>query len=374
GEPAVAPCPRVRGAGAGPPRRAGRSAADADPAPAPQSLSAAVAVPRSLAELDAVEVDERTLEAVLALLREHLNLADVQPEDDFFDLGGSSAVLVHILGRVKVLLGADVDIREFLARPTPLGLARAAVSARQAGTSAVRLLRPGQGRPVYLLCDVLGQLNSFHTLVQRLGTERPVYGLAPAVSRADGSRRSISEVAADVTEQLAQAQPTGEFSLLGYSFGGLVAYEAAHRLSGRGREIAYLGLIDVASPEAVLSPAEIRAKRWSQRLDKVRADAPGTAVRFARRRLGRPVADDTQVDPELAGYQQVFDTHLPARYHGAVVYYEAEEQLPVVGSQLAVWKRSAPNMLVTSIPGDHESLLAEPAVTAVAARISATLR
>ena len=364
------PAPRSETATAGhatavPPAAASTSAAPLGPSPA---------APRSPEQLDAVEVDEDTLRAVLALLEEHLNLADIDPTDDFFDLGGSSALLVHILGRVKVGLGADVDIREFLARPTPEGLARAVVSARRAGASTVKLLRPGQGRPVYLLCDVLGQLNSFHTLVSRLDTDRPVYGLAPDVSREDGSRRSIAEVAVDVTEQLAQAHPEGAFSLLGYSFGGLVAYEAANHLAGRGREIAYLGLIDVASPEAVLSPAEIRAKRWSQRLDKVKADAPGAAVRFARRRLGRPVENDVQGDPEMANYQQVFDAHLPARYRGAVVYYEAEEQLPMVGSQLAVWKRSAPNMLVTSIPGNHESLLAEPAVTTVAARISATLR
>ncbi|GAA4556780.1 acetoacetate--CoA ligase [Pseudonocardia xishanensis] len=348
--------------------------AEATPEAAPAAAPVSVAAPRSPDELDAVEVDETTLRSVLALLQEHLNLADIRPDDDFFDLGGSSALLVHILGRVKVGLGADVDIREFLARPTPEGLARAVVSARRAGSSTVKLLRPGQGRPVYLVCDVLGQLNSFHTLVSRLDTERPVYGLAPEVSREDGSRRSIAEVALDVTEQLAQAHPEGAFSLLGYSFGGLVAYEAAHHLAGRGREIAFLGLIDVASPEAVLSPAEIRAKRWSQRLDKVKVDAPGTAVRFARRRLGRPVATDVQGDPEMASYQQVFDAHLPARYRGAVVYYEAREQLPVIGSQLAVWRRSAPNMMVTPIPGNHESLLAEPAVSEVAARISATLR
>lgn len=325
------------------------------------------------AQLDPADVDEATLREVVELLEAQLNLADVRPDDDFFDLGGSSAVLVHVLGRVKVLLGADVDIREFLTDPTPAGLARAVVSARAAGTASVKLLRPGQGRPVYLLCDVLGQLNSFHTLVTRLTVDRPVYGIAPAVAREDGSRLPIAEVAKEVTAQLAEAQPEGPFSLLGYSFGGLVAYEAAHALAGRGREIAFLGLIDVASPEAVLSSAELRAKRWSQRLDKVRADAPGTAVRFARRRLGRPVPTDLQGDPEMAAYQQVFDTHLPARYHGAVVYYQAEEQLPLIGGRLDVWRRSAPNLLVTPIPGDHESLLAEPAVTAVAARISATL-
>jgi thioesterase domain-containing protein len=82
-------------------------------------------------------------------------------------------------------------------------------------------------------------------------------------------------------------------------------------------------------------------------------------------------------DPADAAWHDswgVFNAYRLSPYDGAATYYLAEQQLPFVGNNLDAWRRSAPNLLVTRVPGVHDELLSEAYVPHVAARISATLR
>lgn len=59
--------------------------------------------------------------------------------------------------------------------------------------------------------------------------------------------------AADAIEALA---PAGELMIAGYSFGGSIAFEAAHRLRERGRKVAMLGILDLVMHDpSVVEPA-----------------------------------------------------------------------------------------------------------------------
>jgi nonribosomal peptide synthetase DhbF len=51
-------------------------------------------------------------------------------------------------------------------------------------------------------------------------------------------------MSADYLDQIRNIQPGGPYHLLGYSFGGLVAFGIAHRLQVQGEQIALLGLLD----------------------------------------------------------------------------------------------------------------------------------
>ncbi|MEV7728753.1 amino acid adenylation domain-containing protein [Streptomyces sp. NPDC087917] len=61
---------------------------------------------------------------------EVLNLPDVGPEDDLFDLGGHSLTVIQIAARLRDALGVELDFDIFFDVPTPAGIA-AAVRARQ---------------------------------------------------------------------------------------------------------------------------------------------------------------------------------------------------------------------------------------------------
>jgi acetoacetyl-CoA synthetase len=325
-------------------------------------------------------VDEQALRDTTRLWCAVLGLERAEPDDDFSDVGGTSRRLMSLLRRVSLELGADVPLERFLAEPTPRGIARAVTRARSAGTQEVRVLREGIGRPLFLLSDVWGQFAMYGGLLEHLQTERPLYGLLVPLADEAGRRKRIPELTVETLSRLRAAQPEGPYSLIGYSFGGLVAYEVAAALEAAGQSVAYLGMLDVMAPAAALTRFERGGRRAAKVLEAI---ASGYLIRAVRRRLpwlpGGKAANSTWALFKASG--RVASGHRPSPYGGAVTYYLAKERLPVVGSSLAAWRRSAPHLMVTDVPGRHEGrgprhpgLLAAEHAETLAARVSATLR
>jgi len=305
-----------------------------------------------------------------------LGIDDAGPDDDFGDLGGTSRQVLSLLRRIRLDLGVDVPVQEFGRRPTLGGLAAAVAVAGASGTPSAPVLRPGQGRPLFLVPDAWGQLNLYGGLVERLATGRPVLGLHLTLDDDDGRHRSVPEVAAQALTRIREAQPHGPYSLLGYSFGGLVAYEVAARLRAAGEEVRFLGLVDVLPPFAAYTRREARARGWARRLETARRRLRAPLRRAPSAESGGPGSEGAF----FAGSQRVADAYLPPAYDGAVTYYLAEERLPLVGNSLSAWRRVAPHLLVTEVPGAHMDLddgrtgvLGGPNVPTLAARVSATL-
>ena len=101
------------------------------------------------------------------------------------------------------------------------------------------------------------------------------------------------------------------------------------------------------------------------------------------RRLRLPARHDSAAteDEFFQGSYEAANCWRPAPYAGAVTYYLAEGRPPLVGNSLAAWRRVAPHLLVTEVPGHHgdhndsrPSVLSARFVGSLAARVSATLR
>ncbi|MCX5394959.1 amino acid adenylation domain-containing protein [Streptomyces sp. NBC_00094] len=78
----------------------------------------------------AADTGDETTGTVRRIWAEVLNLPDVGPEDDLFDLGGHSLTVIQIAARIRDALGVEVDFDVFFDVPTPAGIA-AAVRERQ---------------------------------------------------------------------------------------------------------------------------------------------------------------------------------------------------------------------------------------------------
>lgn len=79
---------------------------------------------------DPADPGDETTGTVRRIWAEVLNLPDVGPEDDLFDLGGHSLTVIQIAARIRDALGVEVDFDVFFDVPTPAGIA-AAVRERQ---------------------------------------------------------------------------------------------------------------------------------------------------------------------------------------------------------------------------------------------------
>ncbi|MFC8716162.1 acyl carrier protein [Kitasatospora sp. NPDC057198] len=74
------------------------------------------------------------LDSLTAVFRRVLELAEVPADGNFFLLGGDSLVATRVLSAVARAHGVELTFEEFLADPTPAGLA-ARVTAGTAGTT-----------------------------------------------------------------------------------------------------------------------------------------------------------------------------------------------------------------------------------------------
>jgi acetoacetyl-CoA synthetase len=314
------------------------------------------------------------LERLSRIWCEVLDLPEADPADELSDVGGTSRQAVRLLRRVALEVGVEVPVSAFYARPTLTGLAAAVAAGQASGTVRVPLLRSGTGDPLHLVADYLGQLNSYHRLVQSLTTERPVYGLMPSVFDKHGGRRPIADVVEETLSLLQASRPSGPYRLLGYSFGGLVAFEVAGRLRAAGETVAYLGLLDVHPPEVLLTTAELRAKRAATATRRLRTALSRRGLTAARRYADR--RRTFAVNPKTMTHLKawaLFNAYRPSCYEGAVTYYLARQRLPFVGNTLAAWRRIAPHLLVTEVPGNHPFLLDQANIDELAAHVSTTL-
>jgi nonribosomal peptide synthetase CepC len=93
-----------------------------------------------LADRGSGKVPESETEKVLcALYAEILGVERVGVDDAFHDLGGSSALAMRLIARIREELGADLPIRQLFSSPTPAGVARAlAAKSRPALEAATR--------------------------------------------------------------------------------------------------------------------------------------------------------------------------------------------------------------------------------------------
>ena len=81
--------------------------------------------------------------------------------------------------------------------------------------------------------------------MRHLPADRPIYGLqARGIVQPEMAPRTLEDMAADYLSTIRQIQPIGPYNLLGWSFGGLVAYAIATNLQAQGENVGLLALLD----------------------------------------------------------------------------------------------------------------------------------
>jgi thioesterase domain-containing protein len=98
--------------------------------------------------------------------------------------------------------------------------------------------------PLFCVHPVGGEVVAYRELALRLGPERPVYGLQSPEPPVE----DISAMSALYLEAVRQVQPAGPYHFVGWSMGGVVAYEMARQLAAVGEQVETLALLDTLSP------------------------------------------------------------------------------------------------------------------------------
>ncbi|MBV1850606.1 thioesterase domain-containing protein [Catellatospora tritici] len=214
--------------------------------------------------------------ALTAIWEEILGVP-VGPDDDFFDLGGYSLLVVDVVARARAA-GLSVKAVDVFHHPTVAELAERAVAGRPepgfrpdmvahvwrtstgpwdpaVPPSLVELVA-GDGRePLFCVHLGTGHVRLFADLGARAAGGRPVYGFEAVGYRAPARPLlSIGETARRYLAELRAVQPTGPYHLAGLCAGAVIALEMAQQLRADGAQVASLILVDLPYGMPELDP------------------------------------------------------------------------------------------------------------------------
>ncbi|MEU1473798.1 amino acid adenylation domain-containing protein [Streptomyces sp. NPDC005760] len=302
--------------------------------PDPSAPAETTGVPRSPRE-------ERLRTIVADILG--LDPSRVGIHDSFFDLGGHSLLTPRLTARIRTDLGTELPLRAVFDTPTIAGLARR-LGGGPSGAAPLDPVLPlrtrGDKEPLFCLPPASGLAWGFAGLARHLDPERPLYGLQsqglnPGHPRSGSLRATVATHLARIRE----IQPEGPYHLLGYSMGGLVAYDVAVTLQKEGHEVAVLAMLDAfpgvwidRGARAADRPALLRSLLSILGRPQPDDPEPLTDTRFAE--LVRRVPDMTASldDAELAALVEVtaqnrrlMEEFAPTSYRGDLLFFTAAQ-------------------------------------------------
>jgi thioesterase domain-containing protein len=107
-------------------------------------------------------------------------------------------------------------------------------------------IRPhGSLAPLFCVHPAGGNVLSYYELAHHVHADRPVFALqARGVDGKQPPHATLDEMAEEYIAAMRSVQPSGPYHLVGWSSGGVVAYEIARRLREAGQEIGSVSLID----------------------------------------------------------------------------------------------------------------------------------
>jgi amino acid adenylation domain-containing protein len=208
--------------------------------------------PASAAPEPAFAPSENEAERVMAeVWSEVLDVERVGMEDDFFELGGHSLLAVRLLARVRQRFGRVLPLGELFRSPTPRALAAAvAGGTADASGNLVPIQAGGTLPPFFCVHPAGGTVFHYAELARLLGPDQPFYGLqATGVQGEAEPLTTVHEMADRYLDQVRRVQPRGPYFLGGWSAGGVIALEMAHRLRAGGETVATVALMDARPPD-----------------------------------------------------------------------------------------------------------------------------
>jgi len=337
---------------------------------------------------------ERLLAAVWSRL---LGVLQVGTHDDFFDLGGHSLLVMPVIAEVRGRTGVELGVRDVVDRPVlhvlaaeiderarSAGPGRASVPAAAAAAPARRLVpigTTGTRPPFFAVHHGRGDALSYVRLAQRLGPDRPCYGLqALGVDTDDEPVRRVEAMSESYVDALRQVRSSRRVHLGGWSFGGVVAFDMACRLSAAGEPPGVLALIDAPvlteELEDVWRDMRRQVHEMTALVERSREERDWPPESLTRRADGlrghfRPATLSGGAEAVLRVLRvidanaEAFQTYRPPVYPGRLLLFVAGDE-PGADRLGENWGRLAAEVTVHRLPGRHMDLVIEPGVANLA--------
>jgi thioesterase domain-containing protein len=175
-----------------------------------------------------------------------------------------------------------------------------------------------------------------------------------------GQDQGVEEIAARYLEAIRAEQPDGPFSLLGVSFGGVLAFEMAQQMARAGEPVPLVVVLDIPPVEERRSLRRSLGRMRSSLVSRVRALLGGRGPS-----LDAPV---TPADLRKGLYERAMRGYRTSPYPGRLLVVRASERRRTgVGADPALgWGEHVANLAAIDAPGDHLGILRSAGVPVIA--------
>jgi thioesterase domain-containing protein/acyl carrier protein len=314
----------------------------------------ALPVPEGVNRETTYEPPQGGIECALAEIWQRLlHVQRVGRRENFFELGGHSLLTVSLVTGIQTALNVRVSVASIFTSPTVAELAQliAAQSSEPnhaaAPTWLIPLRRAGtSGHAVLFLPTLFGLGSVYAGLARQMKTSADILTCRlPGTAQQEFPLSTIEELAAHCLSTIIQPGAYQEWSLIGWSFGGVLAYELARQITQRGLPLHRAILVDsyLLAPDWPLSnqptPIDLEFAR-------VFRDSPDSSLDMnALRRVG---------EANLSAHA----AYRGGTYFGPMIELQAAETARNIhaGTRPQLRAFSHPGARIT-VPGDHYSIL-----------------
>ncbi|MFV2013560.1 MULTISPECIES: non-ribosomal peptide synthetase [unclassified Micromonospora] len=340
-------------------------------------------------------------ETLAEIWRQVLHLDCVGVDDNFFRVGGDSLKAITTVDRIRTMLGIEVPLAVLFQHPTiaELALAVRDLACTNGNSSPLVLRRGDDSRPPLVLFPAQGgQAAAYLNLVRLLDDAQPVYAFqSVGIDSAAPAPSNMDDIVAHALNALRGRQPAGPYRVAGWSFGGLVAFEAARQLELAGYRVEFLGLFDTPLFDAANPPdwfAEYREKSAVVKL-AIASDIDDRQLEgcdedqileviLSERRARNQVSSlaGSEMLRRLAAVYQAnevatLDYHIRSAVHADIHLFRAARRGRWLINDVTPedWQPYTQGSVHTyELPGDHEELMEMPNVTELATALTGVLR
>ncbi len=166
--------------------------------------------------------------------------------DNFFNIGGDSLLALIVIDQIKQRLGWEISLGDFVRYPTIVDLIsnRFMPQAATLDKSMIRMSVKGRQAACIFIHPVGGLVFAYSKLVKSLGHNRSCYGIQSLAMAGLEAPKSIEQMAAIYSDFIYDELGADEFNIIGWSSGGIVAFEIARIAAAKNLNLQKVVLID----------------------------------------------------------------------------------------------------------------------------------
>jgi len=194
----------------------------------------------------------------------------------------------------------------------------------------------------------------------------------------DGSKEilsaSVEETASSYIDEIRKMLPNGPFLFLGFSSGGVIAFEMARQLHAMNCEVLFLGMLDTFCPIDFKKKTSLSDTAAIARSLKNFPFWLYYYVPFWLNHYMKKTKDESLFEePPIHEVIKRLHDYTPHYYKGRIVFYRSRAQGIIPATAHESWRTLAEQVEVHIVPGHHTGILKGSAVRALAKKINAEL-